>query len=79
MAEAGSSVPEGTIKVVLVGPSKSGKSRIANYFGGLTEAIDLASGKYEPTHAVRIIEVERDVPGRGIVKAEVWDVSGNTS
>jgi hypothetical protein len=79
MAAAGTGVPEGTLKVLLVGPSKSGKSRIANYFGGLADSIDLTTGTYEPTHGVRIIEVEREVPGRGVLRAEIWDVSGNTS
>lgn len=62
-------------KLVLVGPSKSGKSAIANLMGGLTDTLEL--GGLEPTAGCRIVEIERDVPGRGLLAAEVWDVAGD--
>ncbi|XP_067136391.1 intraflagellar transport protein 22 homolog isoform X2 [Centruroides vittatus] len=66
-------------KILVVGPSASGKSVVCNF---LAEATDSSTGEYHPTQGVRILEFESDtinVSGR-IVKAEVelWDCSGDT-
>jgi GTPase SAR1 family protein len=68
------SAPDKT-KIVLVGPCKAGKSAIANLMGGLTDTLDMEG--QEPTAGCRIVEIERDVPGRGLLAAEVWDVAGD--
>ncbi len=70
-----SMVAPGKFKILLVGPSRSGKSGVANFLGGLTDSLDLEN--HTPTAACRIVEVERDIPGRGHMSAELWDVSGN--
>jgi len=67
--------PSGKPKVLIVGPSASGKSAVANFLGGVTDSLELEG--HEPTSGCRIVEVERDVSGRGTVSAELWDVSGD--
>lgn len=63
-------VPEGTAKVLLVGPSGSGKSCIANFLSETTDG--LLKIPYEPTMGCRILEYQRGGP-----PVEMWDVSGD--
>ncbi|TRY71141.1 hypothetical protein TCAL_16434 [Tigriopus californicus] len=67
------------LKLVLVGPTESGKSTLANFISDATETP--ITETYRPTHCVRILEFEAtnlNVNNR-YVKADVelWDVSGN--
>ena len=66
------------IKLLVVGPQKSGKSTIANLLGELAET---PSETYRPTVGCRIIEHERDPPPAvasfGKITLELWDVSGD--
>jgi ATPase subunit of ABC transporter with duplicated ATPase domains len=41
------------VKIVVCGPSRSGKTSLANYIAGLNESIGHPNGKYEPTIGVR--------------------------
>jgi GTPase SAR1 family protein len=41
------------VKIVVCGPSRSGKTSLANYIAGLSESIGNANGKHEPTIGVR--------------------------
>uniref|UniRef100_A0A0N5A3Z1 Intraflagellar transport protein 22 homolog n=1 Tax=Parastrongyloides trichosuri TaxID=131310 RepID=A0A0N5A3Z1_PARTI len=66
------------IKILCLGPSKSGKSTISNY---LAESIELRSLEYHPTQGTRIVEFESnnlELNGQ-LVEAEVelWDCSGD--
>ena len=67
------------VKILIIGPTQSGKTTIANYLAEKTETI---TKNYRPTKAVRILEFERDAPHHpkkpGADKAliELWD--GNT-
>eukprot|EP00455_Lapot_gusevi_P044787 TRINITY_DN5641_c0_g1_i3.p1 TRINITY_DN5641_c0_g1~~TRINITY_DN5641_c0_g1_i3.p1 ORF type:complete len:108 (-),score=9.53 TRINITY_DN5641_c0_g1_i3:414-737(-) len=67
------------LKIALVGPPQSGKSRVANYLFDPNTAA--AQYTYEPTVGVRILEFERKiVPSRNQeqkVQVELWDVSGD--
>ena len=67
------------LKVLLIGPEKSGKSVIANYlYNDLREAPQV----YRPTVGFRVLQAERKVrnPTTGIdetVYVDFWDVSGS--
>ena len=67
-----------SIKILVVGPQRSGKSTITNILGELTENI---TEFYRPTVACRIVECERDPPPAmasfGKINLEFWDVSGD--
>jgi hypothetical protein len=45
------------VKVVVVGPTKGGKTSIANFLAGQTEAVGHPTLKYEPTVGVRYAPV----------------------
>jgi len=60
------------MKVIVAGPSNSGKTSIANFLCGNTNQLGTRSKDYEPTEGVRILEQE--VNG---VEVEMWDVSGS--
>ncbi|KAG5193104.1 FAP9, ras superfamily GTPase-like flagellar protein [Tribonema minus] len=72
--------PSSAAKIVVCGPSRGGKTSLANFLAGLSESVGHPSLKYEPTAGVRILECERQ-PGiaGGKVMVELWDVSGNMS
>ncbi|CEG49728.1 rab-like protein 5-like [Plasmopara halstedii] len=61
------------LKILIVGPTKAGKSTIANF---LAEQSDRLGGqeRYRPTIGVRILELEK-----GRANVELWDVSGDQS
>uniref|UniRef100_A0A0N5B396 Rab-like protein 5 n=1 Tax=Strongyloides papillosus TaxID=174720 RepID=A0A0N5B396_STREA len=66
------------IKILCLGPSKSGKSTISNY---LAESIELRSLEYHPTQGTRIVEFESNnlkLNGQLIeAEVELWDCSGD--
>jgi GTPase SAR1 family protein len=66
------------IKLIVVGPLKSGKSTITNILGELAEGV---TEIYRPTIGTRIVELERDPPPAvasfGKINLELWDVSGD--
>ncbi|CAM9593847.1 unnamed protein product, partial [Phaeothamnion confervicola] len=65
-------------KIVICGPSRTGKTCISNLIAGNTEVIGNANETYDPTIGVRILECERvpGVSGRK-VPIEIWDVGGD--
>ncbi|KAK9503969.1 hypothetical protein O3M35_010419 [Rhynocoris fuscipes] len=65
-----------TLKILLIGPLKSGKSTIANF---LSEAIDYNIDNYRPTPGVRILEYEIRHNNRTTIEVELWDCSGDES
>ena len=68
------------IKILIIGPTASGKSTIANFLAGRKNVI---SENYRPTVGCRIMEFERDAPksnrqvGDSKITIELWDVSGD--
>jgi Rab-like protein 5 len=66
------------VKLLVVGPTKAGKSTIANIIGELSEG---PTEQYRPTIGCRIVELERDPPPAvaqfGKFTLELWDVSGD--
>nr|CCC96163.1 unnamed protein product [Trypanosoma congolense IL3000] len=78
-------MPSDVVKILVLGPSKSGKSTITNFLAGTR---DTPTKGYHETHPLRILEVEIALddsrrPGRqatGVRKAvvQLWDVGGNT-
>lgn len=66
------------VKILVIGPTKAGKSTIANIIGELAEG---PSETYRPTVGCRIVELERDPPPAvasfGKFQLELWDVSGD--
>eukprot|EP01064_Diplonema_japonicum_P013765 TRINITY_DN21315_c0_g1_i1.p1 TRINITY_DN21315_c0_g1~~TRINITY_DN21315_c0_g1_i1.p1 ORF type:complete len:212 (+),score=24.13 TRINITY_DN21315_c0_g1_i1:54-689(+) len=71
-------VVEERIKIVLLGPTKSGKTCLADY---LSNFKDTPSSVYRETVGVRILDFEPEglnLPGRSVkIVVELWDVSGN--
>ncbi|KAJ3051555.1 Intraflagellar transport protein 22 [Rhizophlyctis rosea] len=69
--------------IFVVGPSKSGKTAIANYLADLT----VHTNDYHPTAGVRILEFERTIsleprrpgvrPKDTTLAVELWDCSGD--
>jgi Rab-like protein 5 len=65
-----------TVKILVVGPSQSGKSAISDF---ISERNTTVSSNYRPTAGVRIIEFERDAPHNPKKPAttktivELWD------
>ena len=47
------------IKILVIGPTKAGKSTVANILGDLQEGL---STVYRPTIGARIVDFERDPP-----------------
>ena len=67
------------IKIVVIGPQRSGKSTVSNILGDLQDG---PSTIYRPTMGCRIVDFERDPPpgvNFGKLNIELWDVSGDTS
>ncbi|XP_011176155.1 intraflagellar transport protein 22 homolog [Solenopsis invicta] len=66
-----------TLKLVMIGPTESGKTTIANFLADATEI----SYDYHPTQGVRILEFEIkdiEINNERISKdLELWDCSGN--
>ena len=66
------------VKILVLGPSKAGKTTIANILGDLQDGI---SSIYRPTSGCRIVDFERDPPpsvsNLGKINVELWDVSGD--
>ena len=65
-------------KVLVVGPKRSGKTRISDFLAGHAEAPNFES--YKPTRGTRILEFEQMVQaGKRSVQAsvELWDCSGD--
>lgn len=68
------------MKILVIGPSNSGKTTIANLLAGhsTTPAVN-----YHPTAGVRILEMEKPAPratrvsGEAPVPIELWDCSGD--
>ena len=54
-----SSAPGYKVKVLLAGPSKTGKTAIANFLADATEVVSGMDTDYWPTHVVRILEFEQ--------------------
>jgi len=65
-------------KVLVIGPQRCGKTRIANFLSDFETAPNFES--YNPTVGVRILESERviKVDGRSVrQQVELWDCSGD--
>ena len=66
------------VKILILGPTKSGKSTLANILGGLQEGLGTV---YRPTAGCRIVDFERDSPASvsqfGKINVELWDLSGD--
>ncbi|KAG8450727.1 hypothetical protein GDO86_003123 [Hymenochirus boettgeri] len=65
------------IKVLVVGPSESGKTVLSNFISDATETI---GGEYNPTQGVRILEFEcPNVNGSkgSTCEVELWDCGGD--
>ena len=68
------------VKVLILGPSKTGKSNIANFLSGNKET---PTSEYKETCPLRLFEVQVDGRGKGAnrhirIDVEIWDCSGNT-
>lgn len=76
--EKGPTAPPG-LKIVVVGPTRGGKTTVANYVSAdETEAVEFkAAETYNATVGVRILECERNLGGPA-TPVEVWDVGGST-
>ena len=79
------SLAKGPLKLIIAGPSKVGKTIIAN---SLSEFSHVVSADYHPTRGVRILEMEKNFTGElgkritSIKKSsklniELWDISGD--
>ena len=69
------------IKILIIGPTSSGKSTIANFLAGRK---NVTTANYRPTVGCRILEFEKDDPksanvglGDSKITIELWDVSGD--
>lgn len=66
-------------KILIIGPTESGKSVLANFLSNTVETIE---GDYTPTHGVRILEFESHNPGSGDrdggCEVELWDCGGDS-
>ena len=66
------------VKILVLGPTRSGKTTIANILGGLQEG---PTQNYRPTVGCRIVDFEREPPKSvsqfGKINVELWDVSGD--
>ena len=61
------------MKILMVGPSKTGKSVLCSFLAGMLDA-PIAAGDPLPTVGCRILEVNTQG-----VAMELWDVSGDQS
>ncbi|CAC9527670.1 conserved hypothetical protein [Leishmania infantum JPCM5] len=82
---------EEKIKIIVVGPVKSGKTTITNFLSGTRET---ATSKYYETNPLRIVETEIELDSRNLtdrrvvfsggdaktkrVLVQIWDLSGNS-
>ncbi|CAG9535492.1 unnamed protein product [Cercopithifilaria johnstoni] len=66
------------IKILVLGPLKSGKTTISNY---LADSSDISLNTYRPTRGVRIVEFESndlELDGERVeAEIELWDCSGD--
>eukprot|EP00276_Gloeochaete_wittrockiana_P004889 CAMPEP_0184644640 /NCGR_PEP_ID=MMETSP0308-20130426/1336_1 /TAXON_ID=38269 /ORGANISM="Gloeochaete witrockiana, Strain SAG 46.84" /LENGTH=193 /DNA_ID=CAMNT_0027073295 /DNA_START=65 /DNA_END=646 /DNA_ORIENTATION=+ len=68
------------VKLLVIGPTKSGKTAISNY---LAEFQETPSPDYRATAGCRVLEFEREIPStkdkRGVLKVnvELWDCAGD--
>lgn len=67
------------LKILILGPSGSGKSCLANYLAEKPEPIDK---NYKPTVGLRILELEKTVchsraPAGELWQIQLWDISGD--
>lgn len=68
------------VKILVVGPTKSGKSTVTNQIADIQDGIEES---YRPTKALRIVELEKEAPLSvkrqfpGVVTVEMWDLSGD--
>ncbi|TNV75951.1 hypothetical protein FGO68_gene15714 [Halteria grandinella] len=67
------------LKLIIVGPQKSGKSTLANILGDLSDG---PSQLYRPTAGCRIVDFERDPPPSvtnfGKIHVELWGGRGHS-
>lgn len=65
-------------KLLLIGPSESGKTVLANF---LSDTVETVGGEYCPTQGVRILEFESQNEGSGdkssTCEVELWDCAGD--
>eukprot|EP00040_Diaphanoeca_grandis_P026918 m.151830 g.151830 ORF g.151830 m.151830 type:complete len:184 (-) comp30783_c1_seq2:164-715(-) len=62
------------LKIVMIGPSKVGKSVLANFF--CDPVSEPVRGAYRPTKGCRILEFTQS-SGKKSIPIELWDVSGS--
>jgi len=65
------------LKVLVIGPTGSGKSTITNFLAGRKHVL---SENYRPTVGCRIVEFEESfnaLGGEQKITIELWDVSGD--
>ncbi|KAL9651283.1 hypothetical protein ABK040_001236 [Willaertia magna] len=62
------------IKIVVAGPSRSGKTCIVNYLSGFNSFL---GSEYRPTIGLRISELEREISTTEKIPIELWDVGGD--
>lgn len=66
-------------KILVIGPAKSGKTRVANFLSKHEEAV-ASFEVYKPTKGARILEFEENIQAgkRGaVINVELWDCSGD--
>ncbi|XP_063059589.1 intraflagellar transport protein 22 homolog [Engraulis encrasicolus] len=65
-------------KVLIIGPSESGKTVLANF---LSDTVETIGGNYSPTQGVRILEFDSQKHGSGdrdsSCEVELWDCGGD--
>lgn len=65
-------------KILLIGPSESGKSFLSNF---LSDTVETVGGEYNPTQGVRILEFELQNEASGdkfsTFEVELWDCAGD--
>jgi len=70
---------ETKVKVLVIGPQRCGKTRIANFISDFDESPNFEI--YNATAGVRILEFERQVKGNNgrqfKISVEMWDCSGD--
>lgn len=65
------------LKILIIGPSKSGKSEIANIISGQASEFQ---NNYKPTVALRILEYQAQIDNKGLpanIGVQIWDTSGD--
>ncbi len=67
-----------SLKIIVAGPQGTGKTVISNFLAGQSDSLEVNG--LEATEGVRILEVEKNLPGSSnssIVGVELWDASGD--